>query len=145
MSVPDIGMPAFSRLVTRWLPEEVELFERGISSGQVHPRDAKMVLAHEIVACFFNENAAQQAQATFVRTYQQHAAPAEMPVYTVQPGQSILDILVNTKLASSRGQARRLLDQNGVRLDGAVVVLEQEAFTRKGVLQAGKRHFVRLE
>jgi tyrosyl-tRNA synthetase len=144
MSIPDIGMPAFSRLVTRWSPEEIEQFDQGVSSGKVHPRDAKMRLAHEIVACFYDEDAAQLAENCFIRKHQLHAAPDEMPTYTLQSEQSLLDILVAAGLASGKGEARRLLEQKGVRLDGAVLEYEQAAFLKRGVLQVGKRRFVRI-
>jgi tyrosyl-tRNA synthetase len=144
MSIPDIGMPAFSRLVTRWSPEEIEQFDQGVSSGKVHPRDAKMRLAHEIVACFYDEDAAQLAENCFIRKHQLHVAPDEMPTYTLQSEQSLLDILVAAGLASGKGEARRLLEQKGVRLDGAVLEYEQAAFLKRGVLQVGKRRFVRI-
>jgi tyrosyl-tRNA synthetase len=144
MSVPDLAMPLFCRLVTRWTPPQITEFERGIQSGQLHPRDAKMQLAYEITATFYGEPAAQQAQEEFIRLFQLHTAPSEMPEYRLQSGQTVLDVIVTTGLVASRGEGRRLLEQHGVRLDGETLSDPTQPFPGPGVLQVGKRKFLKI-
>ena len=144
MSVPDFAMGSFFRLVTRWSPAEIRAIEAGIQDQKVHPRDAKMRLAWEIVSSLFGEGSAQSAEAAFIRTFQQQAVPDQIPEYCLQPGQTVIDVLVAAGLASSRGEARRLVAQKGVRLDGQVVEDAQAKLIQPGVLQAGKRKTVRI-
>jgi len=110
----------------------------------MHPRDAKMKLAREITEIFHGAEAAEQAEATFVRVFQQGSLPQDMPEYTLQPGQSILDVLLAAGLVGSKGEGRRLMDQNCVRLDGETLKDPNQPFPHTGVLQAGKRRFVRI-
>jgi tyrosyl-tRNA synthetase len=144
MSIPDPAMPHYCRLVTRWTPPQVAGFEQEVQTGALHPRDAKMRLAWEITATFYGEEAARQAQAEFIRRFQQQVAPDEMSEYRLQPEQTVLDVLVAAGLASGRGEGRRLLSQRGVRLDGDPLDDPQALFPRAGVLQVGKRRFVRV-
>lgn len=145
MSIPDAAMGQFARLVTRWLPAEVSAFEAGLKSGSVHPRDAKMKLAHEITATYYSESQADQAQEAFVRLFQQGQVPAEMPEYTLQPGQTALDVLLAAGLVASKSEGRRMFEQKGVKLDGEVLEKFDMAFPHPGVLQVGKRRFVRVK
>lgn len=145
MSIPDAAMGQFARLVTRWLPAEVSAFEAGLKSGSVHPRDAKMKLAHEITATYYSEAQADQAQEAFVRLFQQGQVPAEMPEYTLQPGQTALDVLLAAGLVASKSEGRRMFEQKGVKLDGEVLEKFDTAFPHPGVLQVGKRRFVRVK
>lgn len=144
MSVPDSAMPQYFRLVTRWSPQEIETLEKQIASGRLHPRDAKMKLAREITSIFHSEEAALAAQEAFVRLFQQKEAPQEMPVFTLRPGQTVVEVLLAAGLVSSKSEARRLIAQKGVRLDGAALEDGDEPLERTGVLQVGKRKFVRL-
>jgi len=143
MSVPDKAMPAYFRLTTRWTAAEINALEQAVASGAMHPRDAKMKLAREITEIFHGREAAQ-AEAAFVRVFQQGSLPEEMPEFDLQPGQTVLEVLLAAGLVSSKGEGRRLMEQNGVRLDGATLNDPNQPFPRPGVLQAGKRRFVRV-
>lgn len=144
MSVPDFAMSAYFRLVTRWSPVEVEAIERNLTEGRIHPRDAKMKLAREITSIFYSAEAAATAEEAFVRIFQKGSAPEEMPEYRLPAGQTVVDVLVASGLASSKGEARRLLEQKGVRLDGETLGDPNAPFPHPGALQAGKRKFVRV-
>lgn len=144
MSVPDSAMGQYARLVTRWLPAEVAAFETGLKSGNMHPRDAKMKLAHEITATYYSESAADQAQTAFVRQFQQGQIPEEMPEYSLQPDQTVLEVLLAAGLVASKSEGRRMLEQKGVRLDGDLLEKHDAVFPHPGVLQVGKRRFVRV-
>jgi tyrosyl-tRNA synthetase len=146
MSIPDSAMPGYYRLLTRFAPEEIARVERGLADGTLHPRDAKMNLAREIVAIYHTDAAAAAAEEHFRRVFQQEALPDEMPEAEVRAGTRLLDLLVDQQLAKSRNEARRLVEQGGVKLAGEAVsdpnlVL---ALTGDAVLQVGKRRFLKL-
>lgn len=145
MSIPDSAMGIYMRLATRWSPQEIEVLEKEIQSGGLHPRDAKMKISFEITSIFYGEAEAQKAQDTFVKTFQQKEIPDEMPEYELQSGQTVLDVILAANMAASRSEARRLFDQRGVRLDGQTVDRGDLVFPHPGVLQVGKRKFLRVK
>jgi tyrosyl-tRNA synthetase len=145
MSIPDFALAKYIRLATRWTPSEIEAFENEIQSGKLHPRDAKMKVALEIASIFYGEEDAQKAQNAFVRTFQQKEMPDEMPEFDLQPGQTVLDVVLAAKMAASKSEARRLFDQKGVRLDGETIERGDTSFPHPGVLQVGKRKFLRVK
>jgi tyrosyl-tRNA synthetase len=145
MSIPDFAMGKYMRLVTRWSPHEIDAIERDLELGKTHPRDAKMNLAREIVSIFYGEADAQSAEAAFVKMFQQKEVPDEMPELQLESGQTVLDVILAGKLAASKSEARRLIDQKGVRLDGDVLERGDVAFPHPGVLQVGKRKFLRVK
>jgi tyrosyl-tRNA synthetase len=144
MSVPDKAMGQFFRLVTRWTPPEIAALEAGMSDGSLHPRDVKMKLAHEIVSIYHSADAAAQAEQAFIRVFQQGDLPEEMAEYALQPGQTVLDVLVKGGLVASKSGGRRLLSQNGVRLDGERLTDPNQVFPHSGILQVGKRRYLRV-
>ncbi len=144
MSIPDTAMSNYFPLVTRWPESEIEALENGLSEGSLHPRDVKMKLAREIVEIFHDPATAASAEQNFVRVFQKHDQPDDMPEYMLKPGQSVLDVLQDSGMIQSRSEGRRLVGQNGVRLDGEVLEDPNQAFPHPGVLQAGKRRFTRI-
>jgi tyrosyl-tRNA synthetase len=144
MSIPDKAMGQFFRLVTRWTPPEITDLERGMAEGRLHPRDVKMKLAREIVSIYHSEAAAGQAEAAFVRIFRLGGMPEAMPEYRLVDGQTVLDVLIAGELVSSKGEGRRLIDQHGVRLDGEVLTDPAQPFPRPGVLQVGKRKYLKV-
>jgi tyrosyl-tRNA synthetase len=144
MSIPDTAMSNYFPLVTRWPESEIALLESGLSDGSLHPRDVKMKLAREIVEIFHDPAAAESAEQNFVRVFQQHDLPEDMPQYSLKPGQSVLDVLQDSGMIQSRSEGRRLISQNGVRLDGELLEDPNQPFPHPGVLQAGKRRFTRI-
>ena len=144
MSIPDFAMGKYMRLVTRWSPHEIESIEKDVESGKLHPRDAKMRLAFEITSIFYGEAEAQRAQEAFIKTFQQKETPDEMPEYELRSNETVLDVILAAKLAGSRSEARRLFDQKGVRLNGETVERGDVIFPHPGVLQVGKRKFLRV-
>jgi len=145
MSVPDFAMSTYMRLVTRWSPAEIDEREKSLSTGALHPRDAKMELAREIVSIFYSKEEALAAEEAFVKLFQQKETPDEMPEYEMQAGATIMDVLTGAGLVSSKSEARRMIDQKGVRLDGETLDRGDEPFPHPGVLQVGKRRFVRVK
>ena len=145
MSVPDKAMGAYMRLVTRWTPDRIAEIEADLKSGKLHPRDAKMALAREIVSIFHDEKDALAAEETFRKVFQHKEMPDEMPDFALQAGQTVLDVLMAAKLVASKSDGRRMIEQKGVRLDGEVLEKFEAVFPHLGVLQVGKRRFVRVK
>jgi len=145
MSIPDLAMGKYMRLATRWSPQEIDSFEKDLAFGTIHPRDAKMKLAREITGIFYGDADAQKAEEVFVRTFQQKETPEEIPEYDLRLGQTVLDVILDAKMSSSKSEARRLFDQKGVRLDGETIERGDVPFPHAGVLQVGKRKFLRVK
>jgi tyrosyl-tRNA synthetase len=144
MSIPDAAMGTYLRLASRWSPQEIETFEKDLASGKMHPRDAKMKMSFEITSIFYGESDTKSGEETFVKTFQHKEMPDEMPEYQLTDGQTILDVILDAKMASSKSEGRRLIDQKGVRLDGEVVERGDIPVPHPGVLQVGKRKFLRI-
>jgi tyrosyl-tRNA synthetase len=145
MSVPDLAMEKYMRLVTRWTPREIDTLLAGISSDRMHPRDAKMKLAREVVSIFYGDTEAVSAEQAFIRLFQQKETPEVMAEFELKPGATVTDVLLDTGLAESKSEAKRLISQKGVRLDGETLERGEAAFPHPGILQAGKRRFVRVK
>lgn len=145
MSVPDSAMGIYMRLVTRFSPPEIAQIEKDVASSALHPRDAKMKMAKEIVSIFYSEAEAQAGQDHFIKMFQQKEIPDEMPDYELQSGQSVVDVILAANMAESKSKARQLIDQKGVRLDGEVLERGDAPFPHPGVLQVGKRRFLRVK
>jgi tyrosyl-tRNA synthetase len=144
MSVPDKAMGQYMRLVTRWTPDQIATLETGLGSGALHPRDVKMSLAREIVSIYHGTDWADHAEEAFKKVFQQKEIPDDIPTIALQAGQSVLEVMVAAKLVSTRSDGRRMIDQKAVKLDGEVLEKFDAAFPHPGVLQVGKRRFVRV-
>ncbi len=146
MSLPDHVMLDYFTLVTRYTPDQVNPIRDGLANGSLHPRDVKMELAREIASIFHGDAAAQQAEEHFRTVFQERELPPDMPIHVVEAPTSIVELLAASGLASSKGEARRLIQQGGVRLDGEKVASIDQVVTveKDAVLQVGKRKFLRL-
>jgi len=137
MSIPDEIMPDYYSLLLDLTPEVKKLIED-------NPRDAKARLARELVAIFHSRAEAQRAEEEFNRVFREGGVPDEVPEFRLpEGGIEIVELLVRANLASSRSDARRLLDGGGVSLDGAKLSVGQ-IVSEPGVLRVGKRRFLRL-
>lgn len=144
MSLPDFAMEKYMRLVTRWTPKQIDALLQAVRAGTSHPRDAKMRLAREVTDIFYGEKKAAEAEAAFIRLFQAREAPPEMEEMSLKPGATVMDVLIETGLAPSKSEAKRLLGQHAVRLDGEALDNAEAPFPHKGILQVGKRRFIRL-
>ena len=137
MSIPDALIEKYVRLVSGL---DVKKQDEVLA---MKPRDAKAALARQLVKRLQGEEAAERAEADFESKFRRHEVPVDMQEQHVSDARNVVDILVETKLAKSRGDARRLIEQGGVRVDGQKVGPDHE-FTGDAVLQVGKRNFVRI-
>ncbi|MEW6771963.1 MAG: tyrosine--tRNA ligase [Bacillota bacterium] len=153
MSLPDELIVRYLELVTAVPADEVRAIASGLKQGSVHPRDAKMRLAREVVAQFHSQEAAQKAEAEFIRIFRERELPSEIPEFVVPPemvsgGRVHLPrLLVAAGLVGSTSEARRLLVQGGVRVNEQKVTDPNAAISPEPgtVIGIGRRRFVRLK
>lgn len=152
MSIPDELMIRYFRLCTPMPYQEIDVIEAGLKDGRLHPAQVKRRLAHEIVRLYYDEAAADAAQAEFDRIFKEKELPSEMPEFKItsdllKDGKIwIVKLITTVGFASSNGEARRLIEQGGVRLNGgAVTSPDAELVVKDGdILQVGKRKFAKL-
>ena len=148
MSIPDHLMPQWFSLAAGLASAEVKEIEHGLASGRLHPGDTKRRLGREIVSIYHGEQAATEAEAAFDRLFRDHATPEDLAEFSLSDvdDTSLLGVLTRAGMVSSKSEARRMVRQGAVRIDGSVVddELYDAASDIGAVLQVGKRRFVRL-
>jgi tyrosyl-tRNA synthetase len=149
MSIPDALLPGWCELLARPGWEDVLELLVGVERGENNPRDLKAALARRLVERFWGADAAGEAEARFDRLFRRHEAPDEMPEIGLQgsaeEGAGVVDVLQKAGFVGSRSEAKRLIAQGGVRLDGErISTVDFRVPPGDHVLQAGKRRFVRV-
>ncbi len=134
-------------LCTR-LPElEIKKFEQDLKSG-VNPRDLKIKLAEEIVKIYYGEKLATVAKEKFNKIFSERLIPEDIKTEKVDRGSyKLVDIIFNYKLASSRGEARRLIEQGGVEVNQDIIKDWQAVVNIESskIIKVGKRRFLKLD
>jgi len=154
MSIPDQLIVKYLALCTDVPPEEVRAVEAGLADGSRHPAEEKRRMAREVVALYHDAEAGRAAEGRFNLVFREHEVPPDVPEVAVPPD-ALRDgvvwlprLLVATGLAGSNSEARRQIEQGGVRLGGEQVRDPSAEFRpedlRGRVLQVGQRRFVRL-
>lgn len=153
MSIPDHLMMKYFELVTDLSPEELDRIKEGLEKGTLHPRDAKMRLAHTLVRMYHGQEAADEAERHFRTVFQQGKLPEDIDEVEISPSELeegkmwIVRLLNRLGLVSTNGEARRFLQQSAVRIDGEKVTdTEAEVPVTDGmVVQVGKRRFAKVK
>lgn len=147
MSIPDKLILQYFTLATDADAGELAAINKEIKNKKNNPRDLKARLAREIVRLYHGDKAATEAGFEFTHVHRQKGQPSAISTIEVRGGEhSILNLLVNYKLAASRSEARRLVEQGGVKIDQRTVTDWQQPVVAVdgAVLQVGKRKFVKL-
>ena len=147
MSIPDELMMRYFMLVTDMSIEEQEQLSKELESGAAHPRDVKMKLAHTIVRLYHGEEAANFGQDEFVRVFQKHAMPTDIPEYKVAITEEpvfVPQLLSDAGLTASNGEARRSIKAGAFKIDGEKCNEEHILLKDGMVLQVGKRKFIKI-
>ena len=146
MSIPDTLIPKYYDLLTDITPEDLKSIEEQLESGNVNPRNIKLQLAHTIKEEYHGKENADKAQEEFINVVSNKGIPQDIPSVTIENGKGILDLLLDLKFVQSKGEAKRLIQGGGVKIDGNkisdlnyTVNIDSEV-----VLQAGKRKFAKL-
>ncbi len=146
MSIPDTLITRYYSLLTDVEQSELIEMDKQIESGSVNPRNIKMRLAHMITEEYHGKDGADKAQEDFINVVSNKGIPDDIESVKIEADTNILDLLVNLNFVQSKGEAKRLIQGGGVKLDGEK--LSDMTFmvtpSMDKVLQAGKRKFAKL-
>lgn len=154
MSIPDEIMVKYYRLASTCPVDQIDAIEAGLADGSLHPNKAKRQLAANIVAAYYDADAAVSAEAEFDRIFKQHDVPEDIAEFAADltPNEDgmvyLAKIIADAGMAKSAGEARRLIDGGGVRVAGEAVAAKSynvdPSLLKGAVLQVGKRKHVRI-
>ena len=147
MAMPDHLIIKYMRLLTDIAEEEIEEYEKGMREKSINPRDVKMKLAFEITKFFHGEDKAKEAQDRFIKVFREKEVPEDIPEYEFGEEEiPIVDLLLSVGAASSRSEAKRLINQGGVYVNGERVKDFREILKldKEIVLKVGKRRFYKI-
>ena len=146
MSIPDTLITRYYSLLTDVSQVELVKMDKDIESNSINPRDIKMKLAHMITEEYHGKEGADKAQEEFINVVSNKGIPEDIESVKIEADTNILDLLVNLKFVQSKGEAKRLIQGGGVKLDGEKISDMTLVVTPNmdKVLQAGKRKFAKL-
>ena len=154
MSIPDEMMVKYYRLASTLPVDQIDAIEEGLKNDTLHPNKVKRALARNIVAAYHSEEEAVEAEAAFDRQFKQHEIPEDIAEFAADLAPNdegkvyVAKILADAGLCQSAGEARRMIDQGGVKVNGeALAAKEYNVAPEKlegAVLQVGKRKFAKL-
>jgi len=150
MSIPDELMWPYYELVTDRTPQQIAVLKQEVSGGKLHPMDAKMRLAEEVISGFHGEAAARKAAENFQRVFRNRQAPVESPIEKLSkgPAKKLTALLVELKLAPSKAEAERLIKQKAVEIDSVTIDDPRKDIDlskpTEFLLRAGKKKFLRI-
>jgi len=149
MSIPDNVITRYMQYGAFYSNSEVKEAEKGLADGSIHPRNAKVETAKKIVELYHSKEAADGAFEEFERIFVKKDIPDQIDDFEIESNESelnILEILVSTKLAPSKKEARRLIEQGGVYIDNNRI---DDSFANinlaeKRLFKVGKRKFLNI-
>ncbi len=154
MSIPDELMVKYFRLASTLSVDEIDRIEEGLANDSLHPNKVKRSLARNIVAAYHGEAAATEAEEAFDRVFKQHEMPEDIPEFKADltPNDEgkiyLAKLLAEAGMCTSVGDARRMIDGGGVKINGEAVPAKSynidPAQLSGAVVQVGKRRFVKL-
>jgi len=150
MSIPDELMWSYYELVTDRTPPEIAALKKEVSGGALHPMDAKMRLAQEVIADFHGQAAASKAAENFQRVFRDRQAPVESAIVKLPrgPAKKLTALLVDLKMAPSKAEGERLIKQKAVEIDGLTIDDPRKDIDlskpAEFLIRAGKKKFVRV-
>lgn len=145
MSISDDLMWKYFELLTDLTPQDIN----GMKASGENPRNLKVQLAKSVISDFHTVEAANIAEQNFVNQFSKGQIPDEIDTVSLAPGvRKIVDLLIETNLTDSKGEAKRLIQQGGVKLNGEKIPDAQFELEISGdeiVLQVGKRKFLKIK
>lgn len=151
MSIPDKLIIKYYDLVTDIHPDIIEEIKKELASGKVNPRDIKMKLSKEIVKLYHGETVAKDSEEYFKSVFQNKSVPCDIKEieitnnYMVNEQNTIFKIITHMEFAKSNREARRLVEQGVVKLNGDKILLQGNIKLKNGdIMQCGKKNFVKI-
>jgi tyrosyl-tRNA synthetase len=143
MTIPDSLIIKYFTLATRVPLAQVKEYEASMKAGQ-NPRDLKMKLGYELVCFYHSQKAADEAQQYFIDTFKNKEIPTD--IAELKPSTyDIITILVESKICASKAEARRAIEQGGVKIGEQKIETIDFAVKAGDVVQKGKRFFVKVK
>jgi len=146
MAIPDSLILKFFELATDFSLEEIEKVKKALEGGE-NPRNLKVKLAKELVTLYHDKKSADAAEQEFINIFQKKSLPDEIETKKLKKAKwPILDLLAETGLVTSKGEARRLIEQGGIKIDDEKVssITEEVDVSKERLLKVGKRKFLRV-
>lgn len=148
MSIPDSLILKYYELLTDIPTEKLNEIKLLLEKSSTNPRDIKMQLAYTITELYNGAEAAKKAQDNFVNVVQNKGIPEDIPSVETEEGKMLVDVILDCGFVKSKGEAKRLIQGGGVKLDETKVsdIMQKIMFSTKNevILQAGKRNFAKL-
>ena len=148
MSIPDSLILKYYELLTDIPTEKLNEIKSLLEKTSTNPRDIKMQLAYTITELYNGAEAAKKAQDNFVNVVQNKGIPEDIPSVETEEGKMLVDVILDCGFVKSKGEAKRLIQGGGVKLDETKVsdIMQKIMFSTKNevILQAGKRNFAKL-
>ncbi len=146
MSIPDTLITRYYELLTDVSDEELKEITESLKDNKVNPRDIKLKLAHTITEEYHGKDGADKAQEEFINVVSNKGIPEDIEEVKCESGKNIIDVLVDLKFVQSRGEAKRLIQGGGVKVNGEKIadMAYSIEISEPVVLQAGKRKFAKL-
>ncbi|HLX10074.1 MAG TPA: tyrosine--tRNA ligase [Thermoanaerobaculia bacterium] len=147
MSIPDSLLWDWFLLLTDLPGPEIDRRRAAVAAGELHPKGVKQDLARLLVAAYHGEEAARQAEAEFEKVFSAGGLPEDLPEHRLEGARTLLKALAETGLAASNGEARRLVEQGAVAIDGARAPDPFRQLPPRAepyLFKVGKRRFARV-
>ncbi len=148
MSIPDRLMPEYYQYIANVSQEKLKEITVGLKDGSIHPNQAKKDLAKMIVSFFHGTETGNMMLEKFESVFKRHEVPDDVMEYQYTRGNDLVSTLVEAKILDSKGEARRLIVQNAVSIDGekiSVVDLKLDDTYVGKTIKVGKRKFLKLK
>lgn len=143
MRLPDEGVMQCFVDCTRLSGEEIHALSQQFKSG--NPRDIKLRLAEEIVTMYHGSEAAKSAKEQWSSQFSDKQLPEDIPEFGIEPGSiDVVQLLADAGLAASKSDARRLIEQAGVKINSQTINGFEHRLQSGDIIQAGKRHFIKI-
>lgn len=143
MSILDELIIKYFTLCTRLPMADISILKEEIKLGKLNPKDAKAILAKELVRIYHGENAANEAEEEFDKVHRKKELPNEIEEFKGS-GKELVKLMVESSLVKSASEAKRLIDQGGVKINGEIIKEYSYKIGKKSILQVGKRRFLKI-
>ncbi len=147
MSIPDHLIIKYMKYLTDTPKDKIKKIEEQMKSGEVNPRDIKMILAEEIVTLLYNKKEAEKAKQNFVSIFQKREMPEDLPEIQIKKGETILDIVSKTDVYDSNSEMKRAIMQGAIRInDEKIKDFKDVVDCEDGaILRVGKKSYFKIK
>ncbi|MGY4686252.1 tyrosine--tRNA ligase [Petrotoga sp. DB-2] len=147
MSIPDHLIIKYMKYLTDIPKDKIKDIENQMKSGEVNPRDIKMVLAEEIVTLLYNREEAEKAKQNFVSIFQKREMPEDLPEIQVKTGETILDIVSKTRVYNSNSEIKRAIMQGAIRINDEKIKDFKDIIDCEdgAILRVGKKSYFKIK